>query len=109
MSEPVVAEIPKTCRDTAPAPLRLLRLALVVVLFVLAILVYSSPPDPTWIAGVWDQADYDDVVAWLIDISAGGDLTTRTPGLDLSVNGFLTASPRQDSSLPFRLRSPPRG
>jgi hypothetical protein len=26
-------------------------------------LVYASPPDPGWVAGIWDAADYDDVVA----------------------------------------------
>jgi|SRR5215468_6341219 len=39
-----------------------------VVLFValaLVPLVYASPPDPTWIPGVYDAADYDDVV-WLL-------------------------------------------
>ena len=25
-------------------------------------LAYASPPDPTWIAGIYDNADYDDVV-----------------------------------------------
>src|SRR2546428_12929562 len=25
-------------------------------------LAYASPPDPAWIAGFWDDGDYDDVV-----------------------------------------------
>jgi len=28
-------------------------------------LAYASPPDPTWIPGVYDAADYDDAV-WLL-------------------------------------------
>ena len=28
----------------------------------LAPLAYASPPDPGWIAGFWDNGDYDDVV-----------------------------------------------
>jgi hypothetical protein len=30
-------------------------------------LAYASPADPTWIAGIYDNADYDDVVAFLTD------------------------------------------
>jgi len=30
-------------------------------------LAYASPTDPTWIAGIYDNADYDDVVAFLVD------------------------------------------
>ena len=25
-------------------------------------LAHSSPPDPTWMPGVWDNGDYDDIV-----------------------------------------------
>ena len=28
-------------------------------------LAHASPPDPTWVAGVYDQADFDDVVCLL--------------------------------------------
>ena len=31
-------------------------------LMTLALLAYASPPDPTYISGVWDDGDYDDVV-----------------------------------------------
>ena len=30
-------------------------------------LAYASPIDPTWITGIYDNADYDDVVAFLTD------------------------------------------
>jgi hypothetical protein len=26
------------------------------------LMAYADPPDPTWIAGFWDDADYDDVI-----------------------------------------------
>jgi hypothetical protein len=42
-----------------PAVIGLLLAAILVALVPLA---YASPPDPTWIAGVWDDGDYDDVV-----------------------------------------------
>lgn len=35
-------------------------------------LAYASPPDPTWIAGIYDSADYDDVVALLTDGTGAG-------------------------------------
>ncbi len=37
------------------------------VLAILVSLAYASPTDPTWIAGIYDNADYDDVVALLTD------------------------------------------
>jgi hypothetical protein len=41
------------------------RLAALVVVGVLAcgpLVAYADPPDPTWIPGLWDDADYDDVI-----------------------------------------------
>jgi hypothetical protein len=37
-------------------------LALLGVLVLLGTLAHASPPDPTWIGGLWDGADFDDVV-----------------------------------------------
>ena len=43
---------------------RLLRTVLVVIVTAtLPALAYASPPDPSWIQGVYDDADYDDIVA----------------------------------------------
>ncbi len=39
-----------------------LALILVSALGVVASLAYASPPDPTWIAGIYDDDDFDDVV-----------------------------------------------
>lgn len=44
-----------------------LLLALIVALPVLA---YASPPDPSWVHGVYDDADFDDIVC-LITTSSG--------------------------------------
>lgn len=38
-------------------------LALLLVLPALVPLAYARPPDPTWVGGIYDDADYDDVVA----------------------------------------------
>src|SRR5438132_13607033 len=40
------------------------------VLLTLPVLAYASPPDPTWIAGFWDDADFDDVVILITSTSA---------------------------------------
>jgi hypothetical protein len=37
-------------------------LALLGVLVLLGTLAHASPPDPTWIGGLWDDADFDDVI-----------------------------------------------
>src|SRR5690348_14791046 len=46
---------------------RLITKALTGVLLVLVPLAYASPPDPTWIPGLYDDADYDDVVGLVTD------------------------------------------
>ena len=40
----------------------LIALTVVGVISCARVLAYSDPPDPTWIAGFWDDADYDDVI-----------------------------------------------
>src|SRR5262249_55533148 len=62
---------------------------------------YASPPDPTWIAGVYDAADYD-VVVWLLtdtnvarDCARPADAMYRLPG------HFLLDSPAS-IQLPLR-------
>ena len=37
-------------------------LALLAVLVLLGTLAHGSPPDPTWIGGLWDDADFADAV-----------------------------------------------
>jgi len=41
---------------------RSLALCLVAILATLITLAYASPPDPTYIGGLWDDQDFDDVV-----------------------------------------------
>ena len=41
---------------------RLIALAVVGVVVCSPLLAYADPPDPTWIGGFWDDADYDDVI-----------------------------------------------
>src|SRR5436309_189472 len=50
-------------------------LLVLVVMGLLQPLAYASPPDPNWIAGFWDDGDYDDVV--LLATSSVGTLDTH--------------------------------
>jgi len=50
------------------------RLILAVVVFALTPLAHACPTDPTWIAGFYDDNDYDDVVLFIT-----GSLTALSP------------------------------
>jgi hypothetical protein len=66
-----------------------LRVALVLLLLLLVSgltsLAYASPPDPSWIRGIYDGADYDDVVVMITSAAAATapllvvDLRPRPP------------------------------
>jgi hypothetical protein len=43
----------------------------------LVALAYASPPDPPYLAGIWDNADYDDIVV-LVTSSLGSTNTLET-------------------------------
>jgi hypothetical protein len=55
----------------------------------LPVLAHASPPDPSWIPGVYDDADYDDVVTQVV--SGTG---TVGPGI-LDELGFLPWRPER--------------
>ena len=38
-------------------------------------LAYASPVDPTWVAGIYDAADYDDVIELLTNTDSAGHLS----------------------------------
>src|SRR5262245_3167569 len=60
-------------RGIASSALALLVLAVVAGLVPLA---HASPPDPTWIAGFYDGADFDDVVLAIISADLVASPTT---------------------------------
>jgi hypothetical protein len=83
-------------------------------LIALAPVALAGPPDPTWLPGVWDDADHDNVV--ILGTSGGGIADTcwpSQPGLLLVVlgwaddlaTGFLTTSSLPSDSP----RAPPAG
>jgi hypothetical protein len=55
----------------------LLTLVLVAVLLALTPLAHAGPPDLTWISGIWDDGDFDDVVVYIT--SAAGSLPPSPP------------------------------
>ncbi len=49
---------------------RLIALAVVGVLACNPLLAYADPPDPTWIPGFWDDADFDDIIVRVTSTSS---------------------------------------
>ena len=61
---------PRLARRALAAGVRLLVGALIATgPAVLVTLAYASPPDATWVSGIYDGADFDDVVALLLSAS----------------------------------------
>jgi hypothetical protein len=75
-------------------------------------LAHASPPDQTWLAGVYDQADFDDVVGLLTSALEASDSTTGpevgpclalAPKLCLATVAGLVSAPAYSAPL----RGPP--
>jgi hypothetical protein len=77
------------------------------VLVALTALAYASPPDPSYIGGFWDDADYDDVVILATSASSIVDIQ---PGFDFDPTWLvLPVLPPRDpliSSRSFRTLAP---
>ena len=72
-----------------------LNLLLALLLITPVTLAHASPPDQTWLAGVYDQVDFDDVVGLLTSALEATDSTTAPEaGLCLSVAPKLGVSAR---------------
>src|SRR5215475_11140163 len=82
-------------------------LPIVAALILLPTIAFANPPDPSWIAGIYDGADGDDVVIFLYEIVAvsvaaarelipvGCLLETRTERIrDGALGKQLTVAPR---------------
>ena len=72
------------------------------VMMTLTPLAYAAPPDQTWIPGLYDNADYDDVVLF---VTSGAELVEKPspphdPGLILTVVELV---PLDDQSCPAAL------
>jgi hypothetical protein len=102
-----------SARRRPPLPRVLLLLVLLCIVSAgLPLLAYASPADPSWIPGIYDDADYDDVVA-LVTSGAGHVAPLLVADLRpyLPLIGGLPQRPeraiRDLSSSPARPRGPP--
>jgi hypothetical protein len=79
--------------------MRVSRLAFLVALVLVGLtgghtpVAYASPPDPSWISGLYDRADHDDAV-FLVS-SGSADVPLSLPALfqSLAVIGILRLAP----------------
>jgi hypothetical protein len=55
---------------SSPWWVKLPLLFLAALLLTLTPLAYADPPDPTWVLGVWDDDDFDDVVGLITSATA---------------------------------------
>jgi hypothetical protein len=79
-------------------------------LILLPAMAFASPPDPSWIAGIYDGADGDDVVSLVYETSAANTAAPSHVGplpclAEISFDGIVCSVP--DSRLTRRPRSPP--
>jgi hypothetical protein len=81
-------------------------------LIALVPLAHASPPDPIWITGLYDGADYDDVIAAATSADSAVEyapLVSLTPSL-IVVGTFHPApapSPATPALPAFQIRAPP--
>jgi len=95
----------------APRPHGLSAMSLVLLIIALTALAHASPADPTWIAGIYEGADFDDVISLVIDTPVSIDnacskLEIPRPS---SVEVLSWGAPIRAGSVQLRpLRGPPR-
>ena len=75
---------------------RLVNLVLIATLAVLTPAAFASPPDPTWIAGLYDNGDHDDVILLVTS-------TSSTP-VELSLRALRPDLTTGDSHADLRAR-----
>ncbi len=91
------------------SPQRSLALLVAAAMMSLAVLAHASPPDPDWIGGFWDNADYDDVVLLVTSgLGAADSHSTDEARPVVLVSALVSA--RDENRLPARprLSSPTR-
>jgi len=101
-------------RVHAPRPDGLSAMLLVLLMIAPVTLAHASPPDPTWLAGVYDQADFDDVVGFLTSALEATDSTIppeASPSLALAPKlcPATVAWPASAPAYSAALRAPPLG
>lgn len=106
--------LPNMKRPASAEKRSLRQLALVLILLAspaaLVPLAHASPPDPAWIRGIYDNADYDEVVAAATSTDSTLDLIPPVSPIPIVVRLIrpaTPASPTAPSPPAFRNRSPP--
>ena len=89
-------------RPVAPGSLAFL---LCILLSSLSVLVYASPPDPSWVRGVYDDADFDDIVCLILANTGLVDESAPVKGRPDFVLVRLEVPPDGLSVAPFSLSS----
>jgi hypothetical protein len=92
---------------------RLVALLVLLALATLTPLAQASPPDPTWVAGWWDDGDHDDVVLLVCATAAAVPPAPPAPDSRRVLVGTVpTADPDAPpfrTAAPVATRAPPRG
>ena len=96
----------------APRPDGLSAMLLVLLIIIPVTLAHASPPDQTWLAGVYDQADFDDVVGLLTSaLEATDSIVTPEAGpcfaLAPKLCPAMVAWPATAPAYSAPLRAPP--
>jgi len=69
-------------------------------------LAYASPPDPSWFRGVYDDADFDDIVCLIIASSGLVDAISSTSRSPHFVLAAAELPQNERSTASFSLTSP---
>src|SRR5215468_10111569 len=76
-------------------------LPIALALILLPVIAFASPPDPSWIAGIYDGADGDDIVTLVYETAGVEDaLTGPVPPLPRSSEISIVSSPSTIHGLP---------
>jgi hypothetical protein len=84
-------------------PRALVALLLVLVVAGLTPLAKASPPDPTWVAGFWDNGDYDDIVLLICATPADLPAPPAPPGATGEI--LATIEPAEPAKPPLAVRA----
>ena len=85
-------------------------LPVVLVLLLLPVIAFASPPDPSWIAGIYDAADADDIVILVYETTAtSAPAPSPIPSLPclLGISTKKVIPTLSDSQLAQGPRAPP--
>jgi hypothetical protein len=63
-------------------------------------LAYASPPDPTYLAGMWDNADYDEIIFNVTSASGSTDTTHHAGDLIRPLVVVTVILPGENAVLP---------